>query len=198
MISEQLQRIRKKLGLSQKAMAEEIGISYGAYQRYEYGQGEPKGAILATVQAFLAAHEPRKDPLANCSDFLEKLRSSPDEGGRWVVDQARKIAGAYAKSPAGREQPLSVFWLLDDVITILTRGASPNFRPELSVSRFLEALFKKPFRDRDHFLVEQAVDLAAAWALGCGQPREMDLVLEQLATGIQFFATGSYPEPEPL
>lgn len=50
--AEQLQRLRKKTGMSQVALAEKIGISWRAYQTYERGEREPTRPILIALADF--------------------------------------------------------------------------------------------------------------------------------------------------
>ena len=40
--SERLLQLRKSKGMSQTALAKEIGVSSRIYQEYEYGKSEPK------------------------------------------------------------------------------------------------------------------------------------------------------------
>ena len=50
--AEQLQRLRKKSGVSQVALAEKIGISWRAYQTYERGEREPSLSTLIALADF--------------------------------------------------------------------------------------------------------------------------------------------------
>lgn len=52
--SEHLLFLRKKAGLSQTALAKEIGISWRAYQTYERGQREPGLSTLMALADFYA------------------------------------------------------------------------------------------------------------------------------------------------
>ena len=47
--SERLIRLRKEKGLSQIALAKEIGISSRAYQEYEYEKSEPMMSNLVRI-----------------------------------------------------------------------------------------------------------------------------------------------------
>ena len=44
--SERLLELRQSRGLSQKGVAQEIGVDVRAYQRYEYGEREPQISIF--------------------------------------------------------------------------------------------------------------------------------------------------------
>ena len=50
--SERLTRLRKSKGLSQTALAKEIGVSPRTYQDYEYGLREPQVAIFSRIADF--------------------------------------------------------------------------------------------------------------------------------------------------
>ena len=50
--SEHLLMLRKEKGLLQKDVAEAIGVTVRAYQRYEYGQREPQLSVLAALADF--------------------------------------------------------------------------------------------------------------------------------------------------
>lgn len=47
--SERLFQLRKDKGLSQIALAKEIGVSSRIYQTYEYGKSEPKMSNLVRI-----------------------------------------------------------------------------------------------------------------------------------------------------
>ena len=46
---EHLLKLRTERGLSQKELAKEVGISTLTYQRYEYGEREPKLSALIAL-----------------------------------------------------------------------------------------------------------------------------------------------------
>lgn len=50
--SERLTALRKSKGLSQNAVAKEIGVSPRTYQDYEYGEREPQVAIFSRIADF--------------------------------------------------------------------------------------------------------------------------------------------------
>lgn len=52
-ISESLKRFRQELKLSQRQLAEKIGVPYQSYQTYEYGSSVPSAnVIIKLAQAF--------------------------------------------------------------------------------------------------------------------------------------------------
>ena len=50
--SERLIQLRKNRGISQIALAKEIGVSSRIYQEYEYGKSEPKMSNLVSIADF--------------------------------------------------------------------------------------------------------------------------------------------------
>ena len=50
--SERLLQLRKSKGMSQTALAIEIGVSSRIYQEYEYGKSEPKMSNLVSIADF--------------------------------------------------------------------------------------------------------------------------------------------------
>ena len=50
--SELLIQLRKNRGISQIALAKEIGVSSRIYQEYEYGKSEPKMSNLVSIADF--------------------------------------------------------------------------------------------------------------------------------------------------
>ena len=50
--SERLLQLRKDRGVSQIAVAKEIGVSSRIYQDYEYGKSEPKMSNLVSIADF--------------------------------------------------------------------------------------------------------------------------------------------------
>ncbi|MCI9156714.1 MAG: helix-turn-helix transcriptional regulator [Lawsonibacter sp.] len=50
--SERLLQLRKSKGMSQTALAKEIGVSSRIYQEYEYGKSEPKMSNLVSIADF--------------------------------------------------------------------------------------------------------------------------------------------------
>ena len=47
--SERLLELRQSRNLSQKGLAQEIGIDVRVYQRYEYGEREPQLSVLVRI-----------------------------------------------------------------------------------------------------------------------------------------------------
>ena len=63
---EHLSVLRKQVGLSQKELAEKIGISWRGYQNYELGLREPQLSTLVALADFyglsldeLVCHQPK-------------------------------------------------------------------------------------------------------------------------------------------
>ena len=63
---EHLSVLRKQVGLSQKELAEKIGISWRGYQNYELGVREPQLSTLVALADFygfsldeLVCHQPK-------------------------------------------------------------------------------------------------------------------------------------------
>ena len=50
--SERLLQLREDRGVSQTAVAKEIGVSSRIYQDYEYGKSEPKMSNLVSIADF--------------------------------------------------------------------------------------------------------------------------------------------------
>ena len=50
--SENLVKLRNDRGLSQKELSEKTGIAMRAYQRYEYGEREPRLSVLIALADF--------------------------------------------------------------------------------------------------------------------------------------------------
>ncbi len=57
-IGPRLQHLREGLGISQEAMARELGVDPGTLGRWESGQRKPKGKYLAKVHVYLG-NDPR-------------------------------------------------------------------------------------------------------------------------------------------
>jgi len=63
--SERLIQLRKSKGLSQIALAKEVGVAPRVYQSYEYGQSEPGMSRLVKIADF---HEVSLDYLTGRTD----------------------------------------------------------------------------------------------------------------------------------
>ena len=50
--SENLVKLRNDRGLSQKELSEKTGVTMRAYQRYEYGEREPRLSVLIALADF--------------------------------------------------------------------------------------------------------------------------------------------------
>ena len=50
--SEHLIFLRNQIGASQKDVAKEIGVSLHAYQRFEYGEQEPRLSVLIALASY--------------------------------------------------------------------------------------------------------------------------------------------------
>lgn len=68
--SEHLVFLREKREIPQKELAKAIGISLHAYQRFEYGEQEPRLSVLVALADFyglsvdeLICHEPKSRPV---------------------------------------------------------------------------------------------------------------------------------------
>ena len=48
-ISESLKRFRQELKLSQRQLAEKIGVPYQSYQTYEYGSATPSAKVIIKI-----------------------------------------------------------------------------------------------------------------------------------------------------
>lgn len=63
--SEHLVKLREQKGIKQREVAQALGISLHAYQRFEYGEQEPRLSVLIALADFygvsldeLACHTP--------------------------------------------------------------------------------------------------------------------------------------------
>lgn len=50
MTSEEIQAIRKRIGLTQEQLAEKLGVTIHAVRKWEQGQRQVKGAALKLLQ----------------------------------------------------------------------------------------------------------------------------------------------------
>ncbi len=81
---------RKKLGLTQKALAAKLGVSLPSVVNWENGKISPKGKNLAKVKKFLAstAEAPKK---------ATKKAAAPKKRGRPKVSTPAKKSGVSAQ-----------------------------------------------------------------------------------------------------
>lgn len=88
-ISESLKRFRQELKLSQRQLAEKIGVPYQSYQTYEYGSATPSAKVIIKIaNAFDVS-----------TDYLLGLRDTPrpNEVGFDEVEKARALRVALRK-----------------------------------------------------------------------------------------------------
>lgn len=52
-MGERLVKAREAAGMSQRALAERVGVSYGAIAMYELGQRRPRGPVLVAMARVL-------------------------------------------------------------------------------------------------------------------------------------------------
>ena len=71
--SERLLQLRKSKGMSQTALAKEIGVSSRIYQEYEYGKSEPKMSNLVSIADFFGVS---MDYLSGRTDKPERAPKS--------------------------------------------------------------------------------------------------------------------------
>lgn len=76
-----LRELRNESGLSQKAVAEQIGISDSAYQNYEYGQRDIPGNVL---QALSTLYDTSVDYLLGIVSVRNKIVRAVSEEGDFV------------------------------------------------------------------------------------------------------------------
>ncbi len=103
-----LRSLRESKGLKQSDLAEILGITPQAYQRYEYGTSEPNMDGLAALADFygvttdyLLGREPPKDPFADldlCAEdeqaVIDKYMSLPPEIRAMLLDVMRQLGEA--------------------------------------------------------------------------------------------------------
>ncbi len=70
-LSERLVALRKANSLSQEVAAHKFGVMVRAYQRYEYGEQDPKLATLIKIADFYGV---TLDYLVGRSDYMENQR----------------------------------------------------------------------------------------------------------------------------
>ena len=108
-----LRDLRIKKGLKQSEIADVLGITQQAYQRYEYGTSEPNAdgfSFLADFYGvstdYLLGREKPDDPLevmgikvrdVDDDAFIKMYRELPDNAKCVFLDVMKKLAGAGAK-----------------------------------------------------------------------------------------------------
>lgn len=123
--SEKIRLLRKEAGLTQKEVADEIGVTYRTYQNYEAGASAPSGAVLTKLSAVLGVrldmlsdgdpeNKPKKPAAPSGNRQLDKLLSEMqalfaggsvrDEDKKYVIDalteafwQAKELNRKYGK-----------------------------------------------------------------------------------------------------
>jgi len=123
---------RKKLGMTQKALAAKLGVSLPSVVNWENGKISPKGKNLAKVKKFLAGSNaaPKKAP---------KKAAAPKKRGRPKV-KVRKPKKSAIKKSVGRPKKVS-----PKVGTPKKRGRPPKKRTSMKksgVSRQLSSVAK--------------------------------------------------------
>ena len=63
--AEQLIRLRKSEGVTQKELAQQLGVNVTTYQRYEYGDRTPQLPELIALADYVSVIEARKHPFAD-------------------------------------------------------------------------------------------------------------------------------------
>lgn len=189
-ISDSLKAARKKLEISQTAMAERIGVTLRTLQRYENGTSSPEGPTLARIQKALGllGHD---DTVVGCAVFLETWRTAPTPWHTWVMEQAMRVAAAYVSLMEDNDGFNDALWLLEDVIVHLDEpgkgGASLGASPQ--VIDWLGQLKKDPTEPRKA-LVEKAISLAAARMKFAAPGYSENVFAETFNASIRFFAFG--------
>jgi putative transcriptional regulator len=91
-VGERLRRLRLRLGLSQEALAQLLGVSFATVNRWECGRqlSGPRGVVLVLVQALEAAD--RNDP-----SLPERLRAWIAHGQPYVLQQVLALASESGK-----------------------------------------------------------------------------------------------------
>ena len=69
-LATQFKKIRLEMGFTQKQVAEGIGVTEQAYQRYEYGRVIPSALVLIALADFF---DVSLDYLVGRSDIAERL-----------------------------------------------------------------------------------------------------------------------------
>ena len=80
---ENLYSLRKKTGLSQKQMAEKLGLSYRSYRRYESGETEPTLSALLCIADYFGV----------TLDYLVGRTDEPSPGEMWLAEGQSTLRG---------------------------------------------------------------------------------------------------------
>lgn len=104
----QLKELRKCRNLNQKDVADYLGITQQAYQKYEYGTSEMSGSTITKLADFygvttdyLLGREPLPNPLAELgltaedeAEVWAKYKSLPPEMRACLLEALRQLGGA--------------------------------------------------------------------------------------------------------
>lgn len=102
MIGFEIQKARKKLGITQKELAEKVGVSAPAIMRYEKGQREPNKEIIEKIATALNISP---TSLMNWDSWDEEKLSKEVQ----VIEQISEVFGEHAV------QVLQYFQELNDI-----------------------------------------------------------------------------------
>ena len=116
---EHLKLARKQSGMTQKEVADNIGVGQSTYKNYECGIREPNGDTIVELANlfnvttdYLLGREPAPDPFADLNldaasemNVIDKYMSLPPNVRACLMDVLVKL-GEIAKSRREQEQPV--------------------------------------------------------------------------------------------
>lgn len=116
---EHLKLARKQSGMTQKEVADNIGVGQSTYKNYECGIREPNGDTIVELANlfnvttdYLLGREPAPDPFADLNldaasemNVIDKYMSLPPNVRACLMDVLVKL-GEIAKSSREQEQPV--------------------------------------------------------------------------------------------
>lgn len=116
---EHLKLARKQSGMTQKEVADNIGVGQSTYKNYECGIREPNGDTIVELANlfnvttdYLLGREPAPDPFADLNldatsemNVIDKYMSLPPNIRACLMDVLVKL-GEIAKSSREQEQPV--------------------------------------------------------------------------------------------
>lgn len=79
-LADQFKKIRVEMKLTQKQVADGIGIAEQAYQRYEYGRTNPSASVLIALADYFGVSLDYLTGRSDCPDMVVK-----DKDGNTVV-----------------------------------------------------------------------------------------------------------------
>ena len=201
-ISERLLALRKGFGYSQKAMAEEVGLPFNSYRRYEMAEREPVGGNLSLVEAFLASHEPRAGERADSAELITGVQEEPEPWKLWALDLAQLVAAGYSASRAAQAEPVTVLWLIDELHGILDRGECRSLPVDEGIRGALAQLKQNFHKEKAQVGIaagfQRAAALAAEFARGCASAHDYQNVLQQFLDTAYFYGWGEFPPKKTL